>query len=681
MAEYTQKAPGPQVTTGESTRTGTRPTTPSLQRPPADTALEALQAALNGSPGVQAVSQFQRVLNQSPRVADHARLAAVIQTRRMRTAAARWAGEPGNSQASVPQRHHTVQRVEMPKADKLATDAGAIPQALTGDWLALMAAVQRYHMYIDEYRRAHLARGSVDPGLTHDWRDVMDSRIGVVRRHAQTVLDIASERHQKLSDKLIKSGDNKTEIAALAAIISVLTQVITLMSKPGLAQNELKSVHPGLIEHFTTLNQQNVDSFIAANPDKTLKAADLAPGSVQANVNAGAINKVGLATYNPRHDGSGPIATPLTGYTKTGVDEEGDEAVSEPGQTIGISLQDPRAALRAVATYRVSELIGLGIIPRTVLTQYTNAAGKERLGQVMEKAAGSTGQGRPGDFSTKVTDPAVKHDLLRHVAVLKSGVADADRLQRAKDAIVGRFIESGGELYKPSEVIETAVYNFDWTNAVLQRDLSTLQVFDLLVGHVDRHAGNYIINYDPRNKSKVSGVKGIDNDDTFGKHFTNISDQTQAGQGIPGTLKAAAKVSKTPNLPPVLDFHTALRLLNTDWSQIAAELATYTITAEEIAATKTRFDAIIGHVIALALSHRLASMAVVDSNDVLAMRSAMQKHGRDWRSGTIRQWGPATMALQNPDDSYAAYQQAQVHRSQDPANPKRVAIGEPQYRG
>jgi hypothetical protein len=576
---------------------------------------------------------------------------------------------------------HAIQRVEMPNADQIANTVGEVPETLRDAWIGLLSASQRYHQYIDQYRQAQRGLGLLDPALVYEWREGLNSKKGALRTYAQTLATEARAESSRLEKKLVQTSGTKTAIETLRRVIQITGQIVGLADQPAIALSELRSTHNELIAEFKQINQQNVDTFLANNAGMTLTDANLAPGSVQSNVNAGAVNKVGLATYNPT-PGGGPISTPLTGYTKTGVNEDGDEVVSDPGFGIGISPQDPRAALRAVATYQLSELIGLGIIPRTVLTQYTNEEGKQRLGQVMEKAVGSTGQGKAGDIRKRVTDHARKAELLRYINILRQPNPHPQALKRAKDEIVGKFVEINGDLY---EVAKDAVYNFDWSNPVLQRDLSTLQIFDLIVGHVDRHAGNYIVDYDPQNKNNVYGVKGIDNDDTFGSKYINVQNMTRGGQGIepPGTAMANKLISKTPGLPPVLDVETALRLLATSWSDIAAELATYTISPAEIAATKLRWDQVIAHVITLVQNNSLASMGNVPPLKLMQLAQTLQrKHGVAWNynAANVMQWGAATMALQNQSNSYAAEQQSRVNFYQNPANPEHVIISEPQYK-
>ena len=49
------------------------------------------------------------------------------------------------------------------------------------------------------------------------------------------------------------------------------------------------------------------------------------------------------------------------------------------------------------------------------------------------------------------------------------------------------------------------------------RDLANLQMLDYICGNTDRHGGNMIFSFDDGNPPRVTGVKGIDNDLSFGR--------------------------------------------------------------------------------------------------------------------------------------------------------------------
>ena len=60
---------------------------------------------------------------------------------------------------------------------------------------------------------------------------------------------------------------------------------------------------------------------------------------------------------------------------------------------------------------------------------------------------------------------------------------------------------------------------FDFTSPNLQRDISRMQVFDMLCGQIDRHGGNFLYQISPNpvnGKYQITGIQGIDNDMSFG---------------------------------------------------------------------------------------------------------------------------------------------------------------------
>jgi hypothetical protein len=150
----------------------------------------------------------------------------------------------------------------------------------------------------------------------------------------------------------------------------------------------------------------------------------------------------------------------------------GEMELGHPGAESGIPEQNPNFGGRAVAMYRLDQLLGSNVIVKTELaTKVINpggAAPRAEFGIVMEKAKGSG---------------------------------------------VSKSIKQEG-----------LVQNVD--DAMLQRGLSKLQLLDALAGQVDRHQGNYYIQRDA--SGQVIGVKGIDNDLAFG---VGITPEAMTGKG------------------------------------------------------------------------------------------------------------------------------------------------------
>jgi hypothetical protein len=239
--------------------------------------------------------------------------------------------------------------------------------------------------------------------------------------------------------------------------------------------------------------------------------------------------------------------------------------------------------------------------------------------------------------------------LANQLKILRDGKAKPSEKQEAK-AFIERdlglqesFEDVGGKLYK----LKSVVTDLDWDNPILQQQLNTLQFFDLIVGHADRHAGNYIIDSNPKNHQKITGVKGIDNDDVFGREYTS------AEFGNP-------RKTKTPTLPPVIDMTTATRILKTEWDVIGALLVKYGMTNDEIGATKDRFMTVQTHVFKLAVGGSLATLSgKADPEDLAKLMSVLRSRydtHLDISKYNVAQWGPQTAQVLDSKNSYTGLQ-------------------------
>jgi hypothetical protein len=562
------------------------------------------------------------------------------------------------------------------KAETFSEGTKHLPEALAALSEPIVRLLKNYHSILEGYRLEVIDQKYYSNSLKGKYnsllRGVVDQLKPAVTKLKEKTDKVYEYKEEKHQTKLFEFGKSYQKIKEFQKKVSDLAQVVNART---LVSVELDDLWGEISAFLKEQNQLNVDKFIENNPEKILNQQDLDPNSVQTNVEGGSINQVGISTYRPRP--GGPIETPLTGYTKSGLNHQGKENFSDPGKGSGIPEYDPRAALRSVATYKVSELIGLNIIPRTVLTQFTNQEGRQRLGQVMEKVSGAPGQSNNYvDLSQKLEEGEERQEILKAFAVLKNPEADPQALKEAKERVVGKFSELGGEVYK--NAAEGTITNFDWDNPVIQKDLSTLQIFDLIIGHVDRHAGNLIVNYDPNDKNNVLGVKGIDNDDVMGRNFINPADPSSQGQGMGGL----SDITKTPGLPPVLDFSVALKLLNTDWENVANELGTYTLAEPEIEAAKKRWDVVIAHVISLVMNNSLAYLdGPPNGFQLQQLKRAMKKHGQDWVPNTelLKQWGTeGTTNLLTPQNSYSGQYRERAQKLTE--GNQLTLLNEPQYK-
>jgi hypothetical protein len=357
-------------------------------------------------------------------------------------------------------------------------------------------------------------------------------------------------------------------------------------------------------------------------------------GEEKSGAARGGVNTLGSATYN-LDDG-----TTLSGFTKWDRPN-----VSEPGAQSGIGVEEAKASLRGVATFQVSELLKLGLIPRTALIQ-----DGERTGQVMERAQGVAGQEkrvRPGGRSASDFEDA-KPKLDPLLARLKQpGVAPEekskikDQIAELTESMEGVEVKGDGKIYD----LMTVTRDMDWWDPVLQHDMNALQFFDLLIGHADRHAGNYIIDVDQATR-KVRGVKGIDNDDAWGK------DLTPDRLGSANEKFSFQRFTKTP-MPAIIDVTTARKFLASKWENIRQILAQTSMSPEEINTAKGRFDAVQDHIKGLVRTGKLAS--VTGKIDPYADWYPLALlAGVDPKSppSTVPKWGDETKGLQSGKDSY-----------------------------
>ncbi|HLI16286.1 MAG TPA: DUF4157 domain-containing protein [Acidimicrobiales bacterium] len=130
---------------------------------------------------------------------------------------------------------------------------------------------------------------------------------------------------------------------------------------------------------------------------------------------------------------------------------------------VGISQIDPNYGARAVAMYRIDQLLDANVTARAEFAVHDG-----QLGTVLEKAKGV----------------------------------------RATDANFGLTDEHARRLGPGAISVQ---------DPVLQRALSKLQVLDAICGQLDRHQGNWFVNTDE--SGRVTGVTGIDLDMAFGERM------------------------------------------------------------------------------------------------------------------------------------------------------------------
>lgn len=330
---------------------------------------------------------------------------------------------------------------------------------------------------------------------------------------------------------------------------------------------------------------------------------------------------------------------------KTGYFKQDEASPDDAGIGININRHEGKQSLRAVATYRISELLGMGIIPYTALTKSEDKEGNVTTGQFMEEAKGFTGRGKMLSDELPADQTEQVKSLL---AELKNPDTDSERKQNIENeitTIVGMVghKEVDGKIYK----LDLVGADIDWMTPVLQKDLSTMQLFDMIVGHADRHAENYIV--ETNDEGGITGAKGIDNDSVWGERVTSDFLQNEGSFGYKAKMK-------TPGLPPVIDAEIAYRVVSTPWKGIEGVLTHYGLRAEEIQAAQDRWQYIQEGVKSMIIGNRLATMGMSEYDQVYLYLDLYSAIGEKVPDNIIEKrmmlWGEETGDLMTADNSY-----------------------------
>ncbi len=207
-----------------------------------------------------------------------------------------------------------------------------------------------------------------------------------------------------------------------------------------------------------------------------------------------------------------------------------------------------------------------------------------------------------------------------------------DNAQKTLD----KYVEVNGEWYHA----QNFPVNIAYGNPVVQQGLSDLQVFDNIIGHADRNPGNWI--YEKDNTGSITGVKGIDNDDTFGE-------------------KWSPEDSKTPGIPPIVDISTALSILNADFNKDIRPLLAG-LSNDEIDKAAARFDQVQQQVESRVLTGKIASIAPTGDAGVQAKLEALRNLTGAGLTQTLR-WGNLGIAdTHTEQNSYLGSQIAQKNQ-------------------
>ncbi|MGN6579006.1 MAG: hypothetical protein ACTHJ1_03355 [Bordetella sp.] len=180
----------------------------------------------------------------------------------------------------------------------------------------------------------------------------------------------------------------------------------------------------------------------------------------------------------------------------------------------GIDPNAPNPMGRNAGMAWLDRRLGLDLLPKIELAKVGG-----QLNMVMEKAPGSAPEiGQSVNLRLPVAQIAqLKTDEKARQAFLKDhGLEELE------------FLDNGGvrgllDVDNPKKIAVV----FDYGDAGLRKELTSLQWLDALSGQVDRHRGNYFVQVDE--SGRFQKLTGIDNDLAFGKNLTDPDADCRAG--------------------------------------------------------------------------------------------------------------------------------------------------------
>lgn len=456
----------------------------------------------------------------------------------------------------------------------------------------VIAALDNYHSQIDEFSKDIEKEGD---------------NLGLYNKHKAKIDELVKDLNNKID--LYISGSNTQDSATEKNLKKEAMEVL---------QDELFNIQR---------NSSNADMdrirenfwFKTYSPMKDDQIDDTAQEIV---LGEGAQGEVKTVTYKgpPRFVAALKIDSP--------------EKSNMPSRDAGIPKETHEQSKRAVASFAVNNMLNMNVIPETRFVVTTNKKdGKIEFGQAMQMVNGIIGQRTVKE--TKIPDETVK----------SWGMNPAD-MELSPSQKYYPNTDNPAEIGEVWTVRREAPDNVDLSLAVVQKDLSELQLLDNIIGHADRHGENFIFVTAP-NSNNVIGIKGIDNDDTFGNNWTDIQNPDELG-----------KSSKTPGLPPVIDMNTAIKILNLNpfkaFADMKKELKN-NLPQDDIDAAIMRLLKVqsdlktkIGNgTIKVATS----SDQILDSQ-INAMEFAIGSELQNPLKNNVLKWGPQTENLHTENNSY-----------------------------
>lgn len=565
-----------------------------------------------------------------------------------------------------------------------------VPKEKSIKYLNVIDKLDTYHKHLENFKNALYSETNPNyQGPPQTGNQTSDEILGILDNDLEKLKESIETYISDSRTLPHKHGDKKKKKDVMG---SLLKQIDSLSRKRfNEATNKVETINTDIdeIRREVLINQYN-----------PLTESDINKTAISEIIGEGAGGAVKAVTFT----GNPPF------YAAIKIDGASND---EAGKS-GIPSTNPEQSMRAVSSFLMSELLDLDLVPETRLFVRSNLeTGLTEVGHAMKFVEGEIGQVN-GLYKNGEATPEEYRKLKEAEQIVLEGwpgsrSEEAKQRFREADGLLQQFTKIENRFYKDRAKEETKLgiqqaserllkgapikpifttdqdilnyheqlrqYNDDkkivneynrgnddeyrkivgkppstisLNDGVVQKSLSDLQLFDNIIGHADRHGENYI--FEKNSEGKIIGIKGIDNSDTFGAEWKTKDDPRHP--------------SKTPGIPPVIDFRTAIKILSLNKpSKIEATLKDRlgkNLSETEIRATFDRLtslqknivDSIVSGDITLATTG--SGPTIIEIGELQSILNDFDNHMDDQKLlKSVKRWGaPGILDLHNEDNSY-----------------------------